>query len=270
MYCCVLLREGVKTPKSRTPGERTKSISLSLCLSVVSQKKRQSSFAIWHLLFAGVLCFKSPFRHKVQTQNSQPSHSMFKFLKKHLAAPTRPTRLSILDFAKPETFPRMQTTSDSSLGGFSTAYFEPYRASADSDLIAHFHGNLNQTLPKGETKVRSSGWAMFKTKNRIQDPNAQFKPFYLFKSQANFWWDWTPFEVLHLRVMNLTPGRKFMVNVQTDTMSRTDLYQHRLFTNSSDNAAAEKSSTPVWENIFINLNEFVLTNRRHRTSSISI
>jgi NADH dehydrogenase [ubiquinone] 1 alpha subcomplex assembly factor 1 len=204
---------------------------------------------------------------------------MFKFLKKHLTATERPSRLSILDFAKADTFPRIQTTSDSSLGGFSTAYFEPYRASANSNLMAHFHGNLNQTLPKGgNTKVKQSGWAMFKTKNRIQDPNAQFKPFYLLKSQANFWWDWSPFEVLHLRVMNLTPNRKFMVNIQTDTMSRTDLYQHRLFTNSFNNnnnklendSNSNSNSNPVWENIFINLNEFVLTNRRHRSSSISI
>lgn len=195
---------------------------------------------------------------------------MFKFLKKHLTAQERPTRLSILDFTKPSTFPRIQTTSDSSLGGYSTAYFEPYRASADSSLMAHFHGNLNPTLPKGETKVRQSGWAMFKTKNRNQDPNAQFKPFYLLPSQANFWWDWSPFEVLHLRVMNLTPQRKFMVNIQTDTMSRTDLYQHRLFTNPLSSTDKDGNSTPIWENIFINLNEFVLTNRRHRSSSISI
>lgn len=192
---------------------------------------------------------------------------MFKFVRKHLSAKEKPSRLSILNFVLPETYPRIQTTSDSSLGGFSTAYFEPYRASANSSLLGHFHGNLNQTLPKGQTKVKQSGWAMFKTKNRIQDPNAQFKPFYLFKSQANFWWDWSPFEVLHLRVMNLTPDRKFMVNIQTDTMSRTDLYQHRLFTNPNHNS---DPSNPVWENIFINLNEFVLTNRRHRSSSISI
>lgn len=206
---------------------------------------------------------------------------MFKFLKKHLATPERPSRLSILDFSKPDTFPRIQTTSDSSLGGYSTAYLEPYRASSTSNLIAHFHGNLNQTLPKAQSKVKQSGWAMFKTKNRIKDPNAQFKPFYLLKSQANFWWDWSPFEVLHFRVMNLTPNRKFMVNVQTDTMSRTDLYQHRLFTNSNsslnndnydtnndNNSNDNNNKIPVWENIFINLNEFVLTNRRHRSSSI--
>ncbi|TID28139.1 hypothetical protein CANINC_002676 [Pichia inconspicua] len=187
---------------------------------------------------------------------------MFKLLKKHLAYAERPSRLSILDFKKPESFPRIQTTSDATLGGYSTAYFEPYRASTESNLVAHFHGNLNQTLPASNPKVRSSGWAMFKTKNRIQDPNAQFKPFYIFKSQANFWWDWSPFEVLHLKVLNLTPNRKFMVNIQTDTMSRTDLYQHRLFTNN------QEQKSPVWENIFINLNEFVLTNRRHRTSAI--
>lgn len=180
---------------------------------------------------------------------------MFKSLVKHLKTPQRPTRLCILDFSDPATFPRIQTTSDSSLGGYSTAYFDPYRPATESPLVARFHGLLNPTLPKGNPKVLQSGWAMFKTKNRIKDPKAQFKPFYIFKSQANFWWDWSPFQVLHLRVLNLTPNRKFMVNVQTDTMSRTDLYQHRLFTRPGDN------ETPVWENIFIDLSEFVLTNR---------
>lgn len=186
---------------------------------------------------------------------------MFKQLRKLLAAPQRPTRLSILDFSQPETFAKIQSTTDATLGGYSTGYFEPYRTDEKSKLMAHFHGNLNQTLPRGETKVKSSGWSMFKTKNRNQDPNAQFKPFYLLQKHANFWWDWTPFEVLHLRVKNLTPERKFIVNVQTDTMSRTDLYQHRLFTNCT-------SDKPMWEDIFINLNEFVLTNRRHRSSSV--
>lgn len=171
-------------------------------------------------------------------------------------------KLPILSFRAPETFARVQTTADNILNGFSTAYLEPFRAKTGGQLAAHFHGNLNPSLPPdaAKSKVLSSGWAMFKTKNRNRDPNAQFRPFYLFKSQANFWWDWSPFEVMHLRIKNLTPDRKFMVNVQTDTMSRTDLYQHRLFTDNSGQ----------WQDVFVNLGDFVLTNRRHRASSTPV
>lgn len=173
-------------------------------------------------------------------------------------------KLNVLNFRLADSFARVQTTADNILHGFSTAYFEPLRERADAPLCAHFHGNLNPTLPHVQAQkspVRASGWAMWKTKNRNPDPNAQFRPFYLFKSQTNFWWDWSGFEVLRLRVKNLSPQRHFMVNVQTDTMSRTDLYQHRLFTS---------AGSQDWQDVFINLGDFVLTNRRHRASSAPV
>ncbi|GMM31544.1 hypothetical protein DAMA08_042890 [Martiniozyma asiatica (nom. inval.)] len=172
--------------------------------------------------------------------------------------PLPPSKLTLLDFSKPNTFPRIQSTADSSLGGYSTCYFDPFRPSPTGSLCAHFHGNINPTIPPHNPhKLAASGWAMWKTKNRHTNPNTQFKPFYIFKSQANFWWDFTGFEVLHFRVWNMNPERKFMVNVQTDTMSRTDLYQHRLFTQGGG-----------WESVFVNLSDLVLTNRRHRASAI--
>lgn len=182
-------------------------------------------------------------------------------LKSQVVAGERPTRLSLLDFSNLKSFPKVQTTSDMVLGGYSTAYVEPHRLE-DGKLVARFHGNLNQTLPAHNPQVKKSGWAMFKTKNRNPKPTAQFKPFYWFKKQANFWWDFTPYQAIHLRVANLMPGRKFMLNVQTDTMSRTDLFQHRLFT------TPEAKVTPVWQDLFVNLDDLVLTNRRHRASSV--
>ncbi|QPG75235.1 hypothetical protein FOA43_002585 [Brettanomyces nanus] len=178
------------------------------------------------------------------------------FLKLQVIPPSRPTCLPLLNFGSLETFSKIQTTSDSVLGGYSTAYVEPYRLHTGK-LVARFHGNLNQTLPEHNPKVKKSGWAMFKTKNRNPRRNAQFKPFYWFKKQANFWWDFTSYQVVHLRVANLTPSRKFMLNVQSDTMSRTDLFQHRLFT-SIDPEPCEKI---VWQDLFIDLNDLVLTNR---------
>lgn len=180
-----------------------------------------------------------------------------------MVAPPTPTQLSLLDFSNLKTFSKIQTTSDSVLGGYSTAYVDPYRLE-DGRLVAQFHGNLNQTLPASNPKVKQSGWAMFKTKNRNPKPNAQFKPFYWFKKQTNFWWDFTPFQVIHLRVANLTPNRKFMLNVQSDTMSRTDLFQHRLLTNMFDNEEeplSRQDQEIQWEDLFVNIDDLVLTNR---------
>ncbi|GME75528.1 unnamed protein product [Ambrosiozyma monospora] len=217
------------------------------------------------------------------------------FLRRHLIAGPRPTRLSVLDFSSLAAFNKIQTTSDELLGGFSTAHFEPYRIkpmpkttststetttgsglASDLKLVGHFHGNLNTALPPSNPKVKSSGWCMMKTKNRQKDPGYQYKPFYWSLKYTNTWWDFSPFTVLYLKVCNLTPKRKFMVNIQTDTMSRTDLYQHRLFTSppitlNSDSITDSDSNVtaPVWDHVFIQLNEFVLTNRRHRASSTS-
>ncbi|VEU20713.1 DEKNAAC101573 [Brettanomyces naardenensis] len=191
------------------------------------------------------------------------------FLKSQVVPPTRPIQLSLLDFNNLTTFSKIQTTSDSVLGGYSTAYVEPYRLK-NGNLVARFHGNLNQTVPANNPKVKKSGWAMFKTKNRNPKQNAQFKPFYWFQKQANFWWDFTSYQAIHLRVANLTPSRKFMLNVQTDTMSRTDLFQHRLFTSgvepeASVSVAAEFNDTAPakikWEDLFIDIDDLVLTNR---------
>ncbi len=187
---------------------------------------------------------------------------VWNFIKKQVVAPPTPTQLSLLDFSNIKTFSRVQTTSDSVLGGYSTAYVDPYRLD-DGRLVAQFHGNLNQSLPASNPKVKQSGWAMFKTKNRNPKPNAQFKPFYWFKKQTNFWWDFTPFQVLHIRVANLNPNRKFMLNVQADTMSRTDLFQHRLMTSMFDDAkplVGANQKIP-WEDLFVNIDDLVLTNK---------
>ncbi|ODV84930.1 hypothetical protein CANARDRAFT_199592 [[Candida] arabinofermentans NRRL YB-2248] len=186
---------------------------------------------------------------------------MFKnFAKKFLLPPSKPTQQTLLDFSNLATFQRIETGSDASLGGFSTVNFEPYRLSSNAGgrLVAHFHGNLNQALPPTNPKVKKSGWSMMKTKNRQKSQQAQFKPFYWSERFANFWWDFSPYHVLYLRVKNNFESRRFMVNIQTDTMSRTDLYQHRLFiftpTLGSDNSTG-------WRDVFIQLDDFVLTNR---------
>lgn len=206
------------------------------------------------------------------------------YIKSLVVAGPQPTRLGLLPFSDVKTFTRIQTTADSVLGGYSTAYVEPYRLSSGR-IVARFHGNLNPTPPANNPRVKQSGWAMFKTKNRNPKKNAQFKPFYWFKRQANFWWDFTPYQAIHLRVANLTPNRRFMLNVQTDTMSRTDLFQHRLFTpgknpdsagatdggacanstgadsTGADSSRADSARAPAWTDLFVNIDDLVLTNK---------
>lgn len=177
-----------------------------------------------------------------------------------ISPPEIPTRMKVLDFTKRETFNKIQTTSDSSLGGYSTVAFDTYRIDnpLESDgnnfggYVAHFHGNLNLNLPESKPDVAASGWAMWKTKNK-QKGDTQFKLFYFHSKFANYWWDFEPFQALKLRVFSKTNDRKFLINIQTDSMSRTDLYQHRLFLNSPGK----------WETVIIPLDDFVLTNRGH-------
>ncbi|KAG7691568.1 hypothetical protein KL930_005198 [Ogataea haglerorum] len=167
---------------------------------------------------------------------------------KNYVSPSQQLRLVLLDFKDPKTFSRIMATSDESLGGFSTVHFDPYRDKDTGNLCARFHGNLNLNLP-ADPKVKDSGWAMFKTKDRQKKHS--FRPFYLSKRFANFWWDLSTFYAVHLRVKNQTPARKFMINFQTDTSSRTDLFQHRVF--------LENNSQ--WQDVFISFSDFVLTNK---------
>lgn len=54
-------------------------------------------------------------------------------------------------------------------------------------------------------------------------------------------------------------GRKYFVNVQTDSIVETDIHQHRLYTTKHRGAKSEEDESE-WETVYIKWHEFVRTN----------
>lgn len=70
-------------------------------------------------------------------------------------------------------------------------------------------------------------------------------------------WNVDPYTYLALRVKS--DGRKYFVNIQTDSIVETDIHQHRLYT--KHHRGADGPEDPgKWETILIKLIEFVRTN----------
>ncbi|KAG0078655.1 hypothetical protein BGZ93_001226 [Podila epicladia] len=120
---------------------------------------------------------------------------------------------------------------DRDIGGFSEAHLEITKQGT-----GRFYGNLSLDLPSNES-VMKSGYAGCRTKTR---------PGSFFGTPV---WDTCLFEYLALRVKG--DDRKYFVNLQTDGVVPTDLYQHRLFL-----------KTPgEWETVLIPFQDFILTNQ---------
>ncbi|KAF8981950.1 hypothetical protein BGZ46_002050 [Entomortierella lignicola] len=120
---------------------------------------------------------------------------------------------------------------DKDIGGFSEAHLE-----ITKNGTGRFYGQLSLDLPENES-VEKSGYAGIRTKTR---------PGSIFGTPV---WDTSLFEYLSLRVKG--DERKYFVNLQTDGVVPTDLYQHRLFL-----------KTPgEWETILIPFKDFILTNQ---------
>jgi NADH dehydrogenase [ubiquinone] 1 alpha subcomplex assembly factor 1 len=126
--------------------------------------------------------------------------------------------------------------SDADLGAFSTANLDFVPATASEPDHAHFHGNISIELPPNNPEVVRAGYAGWRTLDR--------KPTLFGRSM----WDVDAYAYLALRVKS--DGRKYFVNLQTDSVVPTDLHQHRLF--------AKKPGD--WETVIISLNDFVRTN----------
>ncbi|KAI9769431.1 MAG: hypothetical protein M1840_004133 [Geoglossum simile] len=128
--------------------------------------------------------------------------------------------------------------SDPDIGGFSKAnldYMSP-GSTGSPNGCARFHGSISTELPRNNPQVQRSGYAAWRTLDR---PPTIF---------GRSLWDIDPYTYLAMRVKS--DGRKYFVNVQTDSIVPTDLHQHRLF--------ARRPGE--WETVLINWNEFVRTN----------
>ncbi|KAK4512820.1 uncharacterized protein ATC70_003528 [Mucor velutinosus] len=120
--------------------------------------------------------------------------------------------------------------SDKDIGGFSEASLD-----ITPDNTARFHGHISLDLPANQ-EIKQSGYAAIRT-----IPKAQT----LFGTPC---WDTSLFRYLALHVKG--DKRKYFVNIQTDGVVKTDLFQHRLFLR-----------TPgQWETVMIPFKDFILTN----------
>ncbi|CAO3660526.1 unnamed protein product [Umbelopsis vinacea] len=114
--------------------------------------------------------------------------------------------------------------------GFSEAKLE-----ITPEGVGKFSGNLSLELP-ADAEIQQSGYAAIRSK---------VKPSSMFGTPC---WDTTLFRYLALRVRG--DERRYFVNIQTDGVIQTDLYQHRLFLR-----------TPgEWQTVMIPFRDFVLTN----------
>lgn len=105
--------------------------------------------------------------------------------------------------------------ADRAVGGFSKADLDYVPATASDPAHARFHGSISTKLPNN-WRVERTGYAAFRNRD---------KGYWLF---GRLFWDVDPYAYLALRVKS--DGRRYTVNIQTDSIVETDIHQHRLYT----------------------------------------
>lgn len=156
--------------------------------------------------------------------------------------PTAPYVLTA--FHAPESVNACKVMSDADMGGFSQAFLDwvppvtiskPAPGENNKGHI-RFHGKISTELPVNKPQIQRTGYAAWRTLDR--------GPTIFGKSL----WDIDPYAYLALRIKS--DGRKYFVNVQTESIVPTDLHQHRLYARNPGE----------WETVLIKWNEFVRTN----------
>ena len=126
--------------------------------------------------------------------------------------------------------------SDADIGGFSDASLDQVQGSSSQPPYARFYGSISTELPRDRPQIQRTGYVGWRNKDR---------PPSLFGKSL---WNIDPYTYLALRIKS--DGRKYFVNVQTESIVYTDLHQHRLH--------ARKPGE--WETVLIKTNAFVRTN----------
>ncbi|KAH8686055.1 complex I intermediate-associated protein-like protein CIA30, partial [Tricladium varicosporioides] len=169
-------------------------------------------------------------------------HALFALSGEGIKTTTKPFLLH--DFHTPESIDACKVMGDRDIGGFSTSNLDYIPASTPSSLSrkhnpnahAWFHGNISIELPRDRPQVQRTGYAAWRTKDR---------PPTIFGKSL---WNLDTYAFLALRVKS--DGRKYFINIQTESIVPTDIHQHRLY--------ARRPGE--WETVLIKWNEFVRTN----------
>ena len=146
------------------------------------------------------------------------------------------TPYTLLDFSTPDLVQACKTMSDADIGGSSVATLDHVPRTSSQPAHARFRGSISTDLPRNRPQVQRTGYAGWRNKDR---------PPTLFGKSL---WDIAPYAYLALRVKS--DGRKYFVNIQTESIVYTDLHQHRLH--------ARKPGE--WETVIIKISSFVRTN----------
>jgi NADH dehydrogenase [ubiquinone] 1 alpha subcomplex assembly factor 1 len=151
-----------------------------------------------------------------------------------LKSPTKP--FPLLQIEAPEDMERIKRMSDQDIGGFSTANLDYYPVTQTEPSHARFHGTISTKLPQNQPHIQRTGYAGWRTLDRGST---------IFGKSL---WDVEMYN--YLAIQFKSDGRKYFVNVQTESIVPTDIHQHLLH-----------SKTPgEWELILIKWSEFVRTN----------
>ena len=142
----------------------------------------------------------------------------------------------LIDFKQPSSLEEIKIMSDEDLGGFSTVNIEHHPKTASHPAHMRWYGTISTDLPRNRPDVQRTGYAAWRNRDR---PGTIL---------GRALWNVDPFRYLAMKVKS--DGRKYFVNVQTESLVPTDLHQHRLYA----------KSPGQWETVLIDWRAFVRTN----------
>lgn len=151
-----------------------------------------------------------------------------------ISGPTRP--LDLIKFKEPNDTTLCKVMSDADVDCYSTSNLDFVPATQTEPSHANFHGTISTKLPPHRRDIVRAGYAGWATLD---------KKYTIF---GRSFWNLDMFSHLCLRVKS--DGRKYFVNIRTDSIVETDVHQHRLVTRKRGE----------WETVVLGLNDFVRTN----------
>lgn len=151
-----------------------------------------------------------------------------------ISEPQKPYHLMKMD--KKERLDELKLMGDWQSAGFSKGSLTWHPAAAKDPAHVRFKGTISTELPPSRPDIQRSGYAAFRTTDLGRT---------LF---GEWFWDVDQYEYLALKVKS--DGRRYHLNIQSDSLISTDIHQHRLY--------AQKPAE--WETIVVRFTDFVRTN----------